>query len=72
MAAHALEQLYCRAEDRASAALVAEKQRMMLGKTWNELLANEHEVFDDEDLKDDDDDLDDIDDDLDDDEEPVT
>ena len=57
------------AENRASAALVAEKQRLMLGKTWNELIVNEHEDFDDEVLKDlDDDDLYDIDDDLDDEE----
>lgn len=61
------------AEDRASAALVAEKQRLMLGKTWNELIVNQDEDFVDEVLKDlDDDDLYDIDDDLDDDEEPVS
>ncbi|TFW57965.1 hypothetical protein CT676_27610 [Bradyrhizobium sp. MOS001] len=60
------------AENRASAALVAEKQRLMLGKSWNELIENEHEDFVVEVLKDlDNDDLYDMDDDLADDEEPV-
>jgi hypothetical protein len=58
--------------ERASAALVAERLRAKLDKTWNELIVREHDD-DDEDL-DDDDDLDHDDDDLDDDddEEPDT
>lgn len=64
--------------ERAAAALMAEKQRIKLGMTWDELIVNEHEDFGDEDLDDDDDDLDDdgldddeLDNDLDDEEEPV-
>lgn len=66
--------------ERAAAALMAEKQRVKLGKTWNELIVSEHdddedfddddddEELDDEDFDDDDDDYDDDDDeDLDDD-----
>ena len=55
--------------ERAAAALMAERQRMKLGMTWNELIVNEQdeEDFDDDDLDDNDDcDLDE--DDLDDDE----
>lgn len=54
--------------ERAAAALMAEKQRVRLGMTWNELIVNEqdHDDFDHEDLDDDDkDDLDDDDDDQD-------
>jgi hypothetical protein len=40
--------------ERASAALVAEKQRAKLGMTWNELIVREHDD-DDDDLDDDDD-----------------
>jgi hypothetical protein len=54
--------------ERAAAALMAEKQRAKLGKTWNELIVREHDD-EDEDLDDDEDDLDDDDEDLDDDEE---
>lgn len=62
-----------RAEDRASAALAAEKQRLMLGKPWDELIVNEHEGLGGQDHKDleADDDLYDIDDDVGDEEEPV-
>ncbi|MGO4512066.1 hypothetical protein AB4Z51_34205 [Bradyrhizobium sp. 2TAF36] len=56
-------------QERASAAVVAGKQRLMLGKTWKELIVNEHEDLGDEDLDDDDDDLDD--DELDDDEDDL-
>jgi hypothetical protein len=60
--------------ERAAAALMAEKQRVKLGKTWNELVASEHDDedpdddLDDADLDDDDEDLDG---DLDDDDEEV-
>jgi len=55
------------AGERASAALMAEKQRAKLDKTWDELIVREHD--DDDDL---DDDLDeDLDEDLDDDDEDV-
>lgn len=41
--------------ERAAAALVAEKQRVKLGMTWDELIVEEHndEDFDDDDLHDD-------------------
>lgn len=62
-----------RADNRASATLMAEKQRSMLGKTWNELIVDEHEdiIVSGPKEPDDDNDLYDLDDDLDG-EEPVS
>jgi hypothetical protein len=55
--------------ERAAAALTAERLRVELHKTWNELIVREHD--DDDDL-DDDEDIDDEDDDLDEDEDEET
>jgi hypothetical protein len=56
------------AGERASAALVVEKQRAKSGKTWDELIVPERDDQDEDDLDEDDDDIDDDDEDLDDDE----